>query len=48
MFQYFYDDEYKRKVAIYYSFSRRYLENLKAYDSRAKTTVVLLEERIKK
>jgi len=30
MFQYFYDDEYKRKVATYYTNSRQLLRDLKA------------------
>jgi len=48
MFQYFYDDEFRRKAARYNVYSNQYLRDLKRYRSEAKTDIKLIEERLKK
>ncbi len=48
MFQYFYDDEFRRKAAKYNVYSNQYLRDLKRYRSEAKTDIKLIEERLKK
>ena len=48
MFQYFYDDEFRRKAAKYNVYSNQYLRDLKRYRSVAKSDIKLIEERLKK
>ena len=46
MFQYFYDDEFKRKAGGYLQHSRQFLMDLEEYDRFAKTYIALIEKRL--
>ncbi|WP_111710340.1 hypothetical protein [Lutibacter citreus] len=48
MFQYFYDDEYKRKVGTFKIYIRQFLRDLKNYKRDAKIYIVKIEEKLKK
>ena len=46
VFQYFYDDEFKRKAGGYLQHSRQFLMDLEEYDRFAKTYIALIEKRL--
>jgi len=46
MFQYFYDDEFKRKAGKFRIYSSQFLDDLKAYDKFAKTYIAVIEKRL--
>ena len=46
MFQYFYDDEFKRKAGNFRIHSKQFLNDLEDYDKFAKTYITLIEKRL--